>query len=87
MQNGNVVMERKLDVIWVRAAKGTKSKWVKLANSQGMKLGDWIIQQVNQSLAVNELLAKHETTDNPADDAALVDDIYDVFFTTIEVMK
>lgn len=75
------------DKIWIIAARGTKPEWVKLANAQGMKLGDWIIRQVNQSLAVNELLAKHETTDNPADDAGLVDDIYDVFFCNIEVMK
>jgi len=75
------------DKIWVIAERGTKPQWVKLANAQGMKLGDWIIQQVNQSLAVNELLAKHETTENPADDAALVDDIYDVFFRNIDVMK
>lgn len=37
----------KVDVIWVRAPKGTKTKWVRRAIQSGGSLSDYVLKAVN----------------------------------------
>jgi len=40
-------MDNQFDVIWVRAPKGTKSKWVRRAIQSGGNLSDYVLKAVN----------------------------------------
>lgn len=40
-------MNNQFDVIWVRAPKGTKSKWVRRAIQSGGSLSDYVLKAVN----------------------------------------
>jgi len=40
-------MDNQFDVIWVRAPKGTKSRWVRRAIQSGGNLSDYVLKAVN----------------------------------------
>lgn len=50
----------KLDVIWVRAPKGTKSKWVRRAIQSGGTLSDYVLKAVNAHEALISVLQELE---------------------------
>ena len=49
-----------LDVIWVRAPKGTKSKWVRRAIQSGGSLSDYVLKAVNAHEALLSVLQQLE---------------------------
>ena len=46
----------KLDVIWVRAPKGTKGKWVRRAIQSNTNLSDYVLKAVNSHEAMFAVL-------------------------------
>jgi len=40
-------MDNQVDIIWVRAPKGTKSRWVRRAIQSGGNLSDYVLKAVN----------------------------------------
>ena len=43
----DVLTGNQFDVIWVRAPKGTKTKWVRRAIQSGGSLSDYVLKAVN----------------------------------------
>lgn len=50
----------KVDVIWVRAPKGTKSKWVRKAIQSGGSLSDYVLKAVNAHESLMSVLQELE---------------------------
>lgn len=50
----------KVDVIWIRAPKGTKSKWVRRAIQSGGSLSDYVLKAVNAHEALISVLQELE---------------------------
>lgn len=55
-----VLMDNQLDVIWVRAPKGTKSKWVRRAIQSGGNLSDYVLKAVNAHESLLSVLQELE---------------------------
>lgn len=59
----------KFDVIWVRAPKGTKGKWVRRAIQSNTNLSDYVLKAVNAHEAMFAVLAEiKESLPHMADD-------------------
>ena len=59
----------KFDVIWVRAPKGTKGKWVRMAIQSGRNLSDYVLKAVNAHEAMFSVLTEiRESLPHMADD-------------------
>ena len=55
-----VLMDNQVDVIWVRAPKGTKSKWVRRAIQSGGNLSDYVLKAVNAHESLMSVLQELE---------------------------
>ena len=55
-----VLMDNQFDVIWVRAPKGTKSKWVRRAIQSGGNLSDYVLKAVNAHESLLSVLQELE---------------------------
>jgi thiamine monophosphate synthase len=53
-------MDNQFDIIWVRAPKGTKSKWVRRAIQSGGSLSDYVLKAVNAHEALLSVLQELE---------------------------
>lgn len=51
-------MNNQFDVIWIRAPKGTKSKWVRRAIQSGGSLSDYVLKAVNAHEAMYAVLSQ-----------------------------
>ena len=60
----DVLTGNQFDVIWVRAPKGTKTKWVRRAIQSGESLSDYVLKAVNaHELLLNVLQELEESAE------------------------